>query len=67
MTVVSPPYQLFINIIPRHDVLLFLSYGEDLLLPAVGGLNVFSGLALIIISEALPIFKLIRQRESPEQ
>ena len=68
MTVVAPPYRLVINIIPRHDVLIFLSYGEDLLLFVVfGGLNVFSGLALIVISEAVSICKPIRQGESPKQ
>ena len=48
-------------------MLLFLSYGEDLLLCCFRGLIVFSGLALIVISKSLPISKPIRQGESPEQ
>ena len=45
------------------DVLLFLSYGE-VYYSCFQGLNVFSGL---VISEALPISKPIRQGQSKEQ
>ena len=45
-------------------MLLFLSYGEELLVSVVFRVWMYiSGLALIVISEALPISKPIRQGE----
>ena len=67
MTVVSPPYQLSLILLRGIMCFNFWVMARSTTPCCFQGLNVFSGLALIVISEALLISKPTRQGESPEQ